>query len=298
MTDQPFFDSIKSLFGGSLSQGQVDGLNRYIAEARRRRLHPDLAAYIFATGYHETGGRVQPVREAFAETDEGAIAALDKAFSKGQLSWVSKPYWRPDDEGKAWFGRGDVQLTHRTNYETMGELLNVDLVGNPSLALDPAVSVLVMFEGMLKGLFTGKPLGAYVNPAEGKRDYVNARRVVNKLDRADTIAGYAGRFRAALETIDLMSESRTVAATKQVKKKGALAAVSATLGMIFEGVLGLLGGPETLQEALASAGVVGEYLPFLGRVLIVLAVAALAYQYRHAKAIEEARKDDQAKEGV
>jgi len=43
--------------------------------------------------------------------------------------------------------------------------------------------------GMRAGLFTGKKLADYIN-AQGC-DYRNARKIINALDRADLIAGYA-----------------------------------------------------------------------------------------------------------
>ena len=41
---------------------------------------------------------------------------------------------------------------------------------------------------MVEGWFTGKKLSDYFNE---KTDYINARKIVNGLDKADIIAGYA-----------------------------------------------------------------------------------------------------------
>jgi hypothetical protein len=194
-----FFDEIRqSLFKGKFSQSQVDGITRLLdvwnkeyPEEMRERL-----AYCLATSYHETGRRMQPVRETHASSDKQAIARLDNAWRKGRLPWVKTPYWRT-----GWFGRGDVQLTWKRNYERMGELLGVDLVGNPSLALDPIISARILYEGMLKGKsdrgdFTGKSVEQYIYP--GHIDFVGARKVVNGTDRARLIAGYAEEFLEAL----------------------------------------------------------------------------------------------------
>lgn len=198
-----FFARVRvSLFSGALTQGQVEGLERLLAEAARIGLtDAGQLAYILATSYHETGRRMQPVREAYAGSDAAAVAMLESAWTRGKLPWVKAPYWLPDADGKAWFGRGDVQLTHRTNYERMGDLIGVDLVGDPSLALDPAISARILFEGMLKGAsgrgdFTSYVLDAFV--LGNKLDFTGARRVVNGTDRAADIAGYAERFLAAL----------------------------------------------------------------------------------------------------
>jgi hypothetical protein len=53
-----------------------------------------------------------------------------------------------------------------------------------------------MYGGMIGGWFTGKKLSDYLG--NGKVDFVNARRIINGLDRADDIAGYANSFLAAV----------------------------------------------------------------------------------------------------
>lgn len=191
-------------FGGRLSQGQIDGMNALFRCWDSHRIPaPDNRhlAYILASVFHETGGRMVPVRETFASTDAGAIAALDKAYKAGRLGQVSKPYWRKGANGKAYFGRGDIQLTHEENYKTLGERIGVDLVRNPSLALDLDISAEIAIVGMLEGLFTGKKLTDYFNLK--KDDPVGARAVVNGRDKAKLIAGYYKSFLDALEAATL-----------------------------------------------------------------------------------------------
>ncbi len=187
-------------FGGRLTQGQIDGMNALFRCWDSHKIPaPDNRhlAYILASVFHETGGRMVPVRETFASTDAGAIAALDKAYKAGRLGQVSKPYWRKGANGKAYFGRGDIQLTHEENYRVLGERIGVDLVGNPSLALDLDISAEIAIVGMLEGLFTGKKLTDYFNL--NKDDPVGARAVVNGRDKAKLIAGYYKSFLDALE---------------------------------------------------------------------------------------------------
>jgi len=50
--------------------------------------------------------------------------------------------------------------------------------------------------GMRNGIFTGKRLADYIHDEEC--DYVNARRIINGLDSADRIRGYAELFEQAL----------------------------------------------------------------------------------------------------
>ncbi|MGQ8632713.1 glycoside hydrolase family 19 protein [Agrobacterium sp. DKPNP3] len=187
-------------FGGRLTQGQIDGMNALFRCWESHKIPaPDKRhlAYILASVFHETGGRMVPVRETFASTDAGAIAALDKAYKAGRLGQVSKPYWRKGANGKAYFGRGDIQLTHEENYRVLGERIGVDLVGNPSLALDLDISAEIAIVGMLEGLFTGKKLTDYFNLK--KDDPIGARAVVNGTDKAKLIAGYYKFFLDALE---------------------------------------------------------------------------------------------------
>lgn len=191
-------------FGGRLTQGQIDGMNALFRCWDSHKIPaPDKRhlAYILASVFHETGGRMVPVRETFASTDAGAIAALDKAYKAGRMGQVSKPYWRKGANGKAYFGRGDIQLTHEENYKVLGERIGVDLVGNPSLALDLDISAEIAIVGMLEGLFTGKKLTDYFNLK--KDDPVGARAVVNGRDKAKLIAGYYKSFLDALEAATL-----------------------------------------------------------------------------------------------
>lgn len=67
--------------------------------------------------------------------------------------------------------------------------MNVDLVNNPDLALNPQIAAEILVVGMEKGLFTGKKLSTYIN--NESNDFVNARRIINGVDRAQLIAGYA-----------------------------------------------------------------------------------------------------------
>jgi predicted chitinase len=139
---------------------------------------------------------MQPVRETLASSDEDAMARLEFAWSRGRLRSVKTPYWRKDGSGKSWLGRGYVQLTHRANYERMGQRLGVDLVGRPELAMVPSIAADILIVGSQEGVFTGRRLGEFVG--DGKLDYVSARRVINGLDKAKQIAEYARGFEKAI----------------------------------------------------------------------------------------------------
>lgn len=195
-----FFDAIrKPLFGGRLTPLQVEGLSA-ILDRWERDLpdgDPRWLAYMLATAHHETGRTMQPVRETFAESDESAIVRLDSAVARGQLRWVSAPYWLPDERGRSWLGRGFVQLTHKRNYRVMGEMIGADLLADPGKAMELEVALAILFTGMTGGTFTGRKLADYFSGSG--EDWRSARKIINGLESADKVAGYGRLYHAAID---------------------------------------------------------------------------------------------------
>lgn len=181
----------QELFPKGLSESQSSGIQIILKEAKH--LPKEQIAYLLATTYHETGRTFQPVRETFAKTDDQAISILENSFRKGRMPWVKTPYWRKDPSGKSWLGRGYVQLTHRENYLRASQKLNVDLVSNPDLAMSPTLAAKILVRGAEEGWFTGKKLSDYL-----PGDYRNARRIINGLESASLIGGYAQHFEKSL----------------------------------------------------------------------------------------------------
>ncbi len=172
MNRATFFAAVRgNPFGGSLSQPQVDGMTAILDEWDRRKL-PDLRwlAYMLATTFHETARTMQPIAE----------------FGGKKARYA--PY----------YGRGFVQLTWEANYRRASTVVGVDLVKSPDRAMELPIATAVLFSGMTEGWFTGKKLADYIH--DGISDYTNARRIVNGLDKASTIAGYAAHFEKALKT--------------------------------------------------------------------------------------------------
>lgn len=197
--ERRFFRIVRqALFSGRLSAAQVAGMTAVIAGWRRLgdSDDPRRLAYALATAFHETGGRMQPVRETFAPSDREVIARLDRAYAAGRLPQVRTPYWRPDEDGKSWFGRGLVQITHRRNYQRLAEATGIDLIDDPGRALDLDVAVRILVVGMRDGLFSGTRL-ADVFTRE-TTDWIGARRIVNGRDRAALVAGYGRAFLGAV----------------------------------------------------------------------------------------------------
>ena len=178
-----FFSKVRaSLFSGSLSQSQVDGMNYMLDVFERDYNWPDLrwVAYAFATAYHETAFTMQPISEY------------------GSQSYLqSKPYY-------PYYGRGYVQLTWEDNYRKMGDKIGANLLGaNKDNALEPQIAAEVMYVGMRDGDFTGKKLANYFSSTVN--DPVNARRIINGTDRAQTIAGYHEKFLTAFKDANVES---------------------------------------------------------------------------------------------
>jgi len=184
-----FYAAYRDEFG-SLEQSQVDGINAILLaiEADSAFAYPPDAqlikrkfvsqvAYILATIKHECADEWHPIDE----------------YGKG----AGRAYGKPDPRtGKTYYGRGFVQLTWYDNYRKMGAKLNVDLLNKPELAKDPAIAWQITSLGMREGIFTSKKLNDYIT--ESTSDFLNARRIINRLDKARLIAGYAEQFKIIL----------------------------------------------------------------------------------------------------
>jgi len=105
----------------------------------------------------------KPIREY------GSHKYLDK-YDTGKLAERLGNTPEDDDDGQRYAGRGFIQITGRANYREYGDLLGVDLLSNPDLALDPthAASILALY-------FRRRD----VDTAALKRDWLRVRRRVN-----------------------------------------------------------------------------------------------------------------------
>lgn len=189
MNDTLFFATVRqTLFKRSISQSQVDGIN-FMLGAWAKLGDGDVRklAYILATMFWETAQTMQPIEE----------------YGKGRGHKYGAPTgpWH-----QVYDGRGDVQLTWEANYKkATDELrkakiigLDVDLEKNPELAMRPDISAAVAILGMQQGWFTTRKLSDYIG-APGHCDYEHARQIINGMDKAIQIGGYATLFLNALK---------------------------------------------------------------------------------------------------
>ena len=120
--------------------------------------------YIMATIQHETAGTYKPIAEYGGKRARYA------------------PY----------YGRGYVQLTWDYNYKKYSALLGRDFLSHPDQVMEPDVSLFIIVHGMMNGTFTGKKLNDFISGSH--IDFYNARKIINGLDRARLIAGYAEQW--------------------------------------------------------------------------------------------------------
>lgn len=197
MTRAMFYRAVRPMFGGALSQAQVDGIEALLSATEGQPI--TFRAYLLATAKHETADTMQPI------TEYGGRRYFDK-YDTGKLAKQLGNTPEADGDGFTYRGRGYVQLTGSANYAKAGEWLKLDLLHQPDLALQPTVAAMILVRGCGNGWFTGKKLSDYL-----PGDYAQARRVVNGTDKAALIAGYAREFEAALRLLPDATAQKPVA---------------------------------------------------------------------------------------
>lgn len=248
MNREAFFTSIKgSLFRGRFSQSQVEGINLLLdATGGVSDRH---CAYLLATALHETAHTMEPI------TEYGGRKYFDK-YDTGRLAKALGNTPAADGDGFKYRGRGYVQITGHDNYEKASRKFGADFLGNPDLALDPQFAARILVLGCSEGWFTGKKLSDY-------NSFDSMRRVVNGMDDAQLIAGYAEAFLKAVQADEAVSGPITTAKPKSQ---------STTLGAA--GVAGLsmaATASKDVKEVIGNLGISPEWI------LLAVGIAALLW---------------------
>jgi len=99
-------------------------------------------------------------------------------------------------DGPRFKGRGFIQITGRRNYRIWSNKLGINLIDNPEKAALPDIAAIILVRGMRDGSFTNVGLSDFI--VGDRRDFFNARRIVNGLDKADFIAQIAESYFKAI----------------------------------------------------------------------------------------------------
>ncbi len=186
-----FWEQFSAKFG-PIAQDPTSGLNfvlDQIGQDTTNWKNVNEIAYALATFAWETAHTFQPIYE---KGPPPYFSKYDPGTQLGQNLGNTQP-----GDGFLFRGRGYVQLTGRANYQSVGQFLKVDLIGNPDQALQPALAYKIAANGMTLGWFTGRRLSQFI-PTGGGADYLNARKIINRLDRAADIAAIAQNFQLVL----------------------------------------------------------------------------------------------------
>jgi len=254
-----FFDEIRqTVFGGFLEQTQVDGVNACLDYAEGHRLDPRFTCYGLATARHETGGKMQPVRENLNYTTTAQIRktwpnrfytdADARPYVKQPKKLAIKVYGgrlgndpAPSTDGWDYRGDGLPQLTGKANFEKFGVEPGMDL----------ATSVEVMYRGMTLGLFTGRKLSEFFNATVSNA--IGARVIINPDKNGVLVARYHEAFLAAYHKAESAFVEDGFASTAKVADDVPVAKSpeALTIG------LGTVGGAGSAAAGLATAAVSG-----------------------------------------
>jgi putative chitinase len=176
-----FFSGIRDFLkseGKTLTQKRTDALEFLITALEDHGWTIPRISYALATIYHETAHTFEPI------TEYGPKSYFNK-YEPGTR--IGRNLGNTDTgDGYKYRGRGFVQITGRANYKKFG------IDSSPEDALKPSVALNILVQGMTRGTFTGKKLSDYIS--DTGKDYKNARKVINGLDKAGLIASYANSF--------------------------------------------------------------------------------------------------------
>lgn len=178
----------------------LDAFNSYDYKARSisDKSWLGYVAYMFATAWHETGSTMSPLEEWGKGRNKtyGTWYINSKGVAYSFKDDTKTQAYLKSDYPFLYYGRGYVQLTWYANYERASKELGVNLLKDPTIALNKAVATKIMILGMIEGWFTTHKLSRYIT--DKTQDFKTARKIINGMDKASTIEGYAKAFFSSL----------------------------------------------------------------------------------------------------
>ena len=178
------------------------GVEKYYNE-ENKNINVYHLAYMLATIEHETGSTYNPVEEANWLVWKSRQKYFEKMYDpilgnpENRKKMAIKNGNTTQGDGAKYFGRGYVQITWKNNYKKMQNKFGVPLVKYPSLALENELAIKILIYGSETGYFTGIKLSDHINDL--KKDYLNARKVINGLDKAKIIEGHANKIEKCIK---------------------------------------------------------------------------------------------------
>ncbi len=140
--------------------------------------HPKHLALMLGTAYRETCGIVK--------STVGEACGCKSTCSVSELK--SGAYGKKDSCGRAYFGRGFVQITHAENYAKVGKRLEIPLGDYPDLAYEQPHAIKMLVDGVQGRWYAGKRLNDYLS--DELSNWVLARNAVNPGSPNKAATGY------------------------------------------------------------------------------------------------------------
>jgi putative chitinase len=171
-------------------------------------------AYALATVRHEVGPNMLPIIENMNYSAKRMMQvwpsrfptlASAKPYANNPQALGNKVYGgrlgNGMFDGYKFRGRGiGAQITGYDSYKKYGDLLGIDMVSNPDLAMDLDIGAKILVLGFTDYPFTGYKISNSIN--NSKVDFLNARRTVNAdvVRVGHSIANDANKFLKILQS--------------------------------------------------------------------------------------------------